>query len=502
MQYLTKSLVAALLVASLVVAPACAQEDTAMLAPIVITGGQSTTLTEPTSTGSNLGLTLLQTPASVEVIDRTQLTARGEARLIEAITRATGMSASPHPGNGFNALSARGFAGGSSVTRLYDGTRQYGYAIVTFPFDTWAIERIEVLRGPASIIHGDGAIGGIINVIPKKPLPDTPAHEMQTTIGTDNTQRLGLGSGGAMNERLSYRVDVSGNRSDGWVDRGHHGDASFSGALQFEATRDLSLKLSHAYGYQRPMRYFGTPLIAGQQHAALRRKNYNVQDSFLRYRDHWSELAATWTPDDDTTVRAHLYRMGSKRDWRNAERYEYNPASGMIDRSGNTHILHDQAQTGFRGDATFQGQLAGLDNTLSVGLDINRSRFQHTNNTYTGSSGSVDMYDPAPGRFQSDAPFIPRYRNVAQQFALFLENRIALTPKWSVVGGAALRPCTRAAHRPGDAAAQLQPHLFRCGATSGRSLRSDTRLGAVRAVFPCNRSGRQSAVAQPGECRI
>lgn len=415
--------------------PALAQQPTATLAPITVTAGQSGQLTAPASTGSNLGLTPMQTPASVETITREQIEERGDTSVNDAITRAAGISALPHPGNGLSALSARGFTDSASVMRLYDGTRLYGGVGVTFPFDTWPIESIEILRGPASVIYGDGAIGGVVNVIPKKPTRGPIENEIQAGIGTDHTQRFGLGSGGAITERLSYRLDMSGNRSDGWMDRGEDKNATFSGALQYDATPDLSLRLSHSYGYQRPMRYFGTPLVEGGRLDALREKNYNVEDGFLRFRDHWTELAATWTPDEATTVRGRLYHIGSKRDWRNAEYYDHNPDTGLIDRSGNTQISHDQKQTGFTADATFNGKLAGLENTLSVGFDVNHSSFRHLNNGYIGSSGPVDPYDPIPGYYQSDLPFIPRYRNEADQYAIFLENRIALTPKLAVVGG-------------------------------------------------------------------
>src|SRR5690606_8112731 len=147
--------------------------------------------------------------------------------------------------------------------RLYDGTRQYGGVGITFPFDTWSVERIEVLRGPASVIHGDGAIGGVVNVIPKKPTSGRIQNEAQLTVGTDDTARLGLGSGGAINDDWSDRVDLSGNRSANWVDRGNSRDMTFSGAVQWQATQDLRVKLSHAYGHQRPMRYFGAPMMAG-----------------------------------------------------------------------------------------------------------------------------------------------------------------------------------------------------------------------------------------------
>ncbi len=416
-------------------APARAQSSPATLPAIVVTSGQPSALDTPASTGSNLDLTPRETPASIDIIDRGQLEERGDASVTDAITRAGGISAMGHPGNGGSSLSSRGFTDSTSVMRLYDGMRQYGGVGVTFPFDTWSVDRIEVLRGPASVIYGDGAIGGVVNIIPKKPRPGPVENEAQATIGTDDTARFGLGSGGGITDRLSYRVDLSGNRSDNWVDRGDSRDMTFSGALQWEATPDLSLKLSHAYGYQKPMRYFGTPLVDGRQVDALREKNYNVSDGLIRYRDQWTELDALWTPTAAATVRTKLYHIRSKRDWHNAESYVYDPATRLIDRSDNTEIHHDQKQTGFTADTAFEGYLGSLPNTFSIGFDVNRSTFQHANNTYAGSSGPVDPYDPVPGYFHSDIPTIPRYRNEAVQYALFMEDRLKLTSKWSILGG-------------------------------------------------------------------
>lgn len=425
------------LFAALTLSPAVglAQDTPTTLSPITVSSEQPSTLNRPAQAGSTLNLTPRETPASIDVIERSQIEARGDNSVTDAITRAGGISAMGHPGNGGSSLSSRGFTDSTSVMRLYDGLRQYGGVGATFPFDTWSVDRIEVLRGPASVIHGDGAIGGVVNIVPRKPRHGAIENEIQATAGTDNTARMGLDSSGSLSDTVSYRVDLSANRSDNWVDRGKSRDATFSGALQWEATNDLSLRLSHAYGYQKPMRYFGTPLVDGQQLDALRDKNYNVEDGVVRYRDQWTELDAVWTPGDSATLRAKLYHIRSKRHWHNAERYVHDPASGLIDRSDNTEIRHDQRQTGFTANAAFEGRLGALPNTFSVGFDVNRSRFQHSNNTYAGSSGPVDPYDPIPGYFQSDEPTLPRYRNEALQYALFMENRLELTPQWAVLGG-------------------------------------------------------------------
>lgn len=419
----------------LAAAPALAQEATPTLPTVTVTAEEAPRLQTPAAIGSNLGLTPQQTPASVDVIDRKQIEERGDATLMDAITRATGISNMGHPGNSGSALSARGFTDSTSVMRLYDGTRQYGNVSASFPFDTWSVERIEVLRGPASVIHGDGAIGGVINIVPKKPTRGAVQNEVQATVGTDNKRALAYGSGGGISDSLSYRFDVSGDRYDGWVDRGDSRNLSVSGALQWDVSPELQFTLSHAQGKQNPMRYAGIPEIEGRHPEALREKNYNVRDSEIEYRDKWTELATRWTPDSSTVLRSKLYHIQSDRYWRNVEAFTYNPGTGLIDRNESTEIAHDQTQTGNVTDAAFTGSLLGLSNRVSVGFDANTTRFQHSNNTYTGTVPSVDPYNPVPGNYDSPVPFIPRYRTQADQFAVFAEDRLELTKQLALVGG-------------------------------------------------------------------
>jgi iron complex outermembrane receptor protein len=292
-------------------APAALAQDITTLPAVSARSPLPPRLEQAASTGSNLGMTPLETPASVDAITRAQLDARGDTSLAGAITRSAGIGSLAHPGNSGSSLSARGFTDTTSVMRLYDGMRQYGGVGVSFPFDTWAIERIEVLRGPASVIHGDGAIGGVVNVIPRKPVRGPIRHEIQALLGTDGQRALAVDSSGALSEQLSYRFDASGERSDGWVDRGESRQRAFSGAVRLDVSPALNLTLSHAQGKQAPMRYFGTPLVNGALLPALREKNDNVADSAITYRDRWTDLSAHWAPDSRVAVRTRLYHVES-----------------------------------------------------------------------------------------------------------------------------------------------------------------------------------------------
>ncbi len=392
------------------------------------------TLTTITSTGSRLGLTALETPASVEVLEGETIRQRGDQSIADAASRATGITQTASAAGG--ALVARGFAGNTSVMRLYDGTRQYvSGGTVTFPFDPWLAERIEILRGPASILYGEGAIGGAINTVPKKPGRDPISSELRVGYGSQNTLRTAFGSGGAINEQWAYRVDISRNSSDGYVDRGGSKSLVASGALRFDATRDLKFTLSHDYGDQRPAAYFGIPLVNGRIDPALRKANFDVADGYLKFRDRWTRLDTEWTPSDALTLRNSLYRIASDRHWQNAEGYAYVPATGKISRGSFIGIDYTLEQVGNRFDATLRQPVAGFGNTLTVGFDVNRLTYRKTRGDGAATQ-TLDPYNFAPGNFPTTGVTVGElFTAQTDTQSVFAEDQFKLTPQLSLVGG-------------------------------------------------------------------
>lgn len=394
-------------------------------------------LDQPAATASRLGLTPLETPASIEVLDGETIRARGDVSVLDAASRATGLTASPGPGNGGTSLAARGFSGHGSVMQLFDGTRLYvGAGTVTFPFDTWSVERIEVLRGAASVMFGEGAIGGAVNIVPKKPTRGAIVSEARIAAGSDNTRRVAFGSGGAIDEHWSYRFDASHKRSDGFMARGDSESLALGGAVRLDVSPRLRFTLSHDEGHQEPERYFGVPLIDGRLDERNKRQNYNVGDAVLKYRDRWTRLDTEWMPNEQVTVRNQLYRLDSRRHWRNSESYAYSAATGRVNRGSYLEIAHDQEQLGNRADLSVRHALFGLANQVSAGIDLNRIDFQHTNDLGNSRTSSVDPFAFDPGTYSSSVAFIPRYRTRTNTYAVFAEDRLALNERWSLVGGA------------------------------------------------------------------
>jgi iron complex outermembrane receptor protein len=391
---------------------------------------------------SRLGLTPLETPASLDIVSGETARLRGQDTVADAVTQdATGITSIAAPGNGNGAFTARGFSGPNSIQQLYDGTRFYvGANTVTFPFDTWNVERIEVLRGPSSVLYGDGAIGGVINVVPKKPV-FVPVNAARAVIGSDGVARLALDSGGAIGQAefgntFAYRLNVSGNRADGWVHPvGDFRNLAVSAALLFQPSPDLAFTLSHDLGYQEPARYWGTPLVEGRIPDLVRFRNYNILDPKITWADNWTQLKTEWTPSADVTIRNTAYRLTSSRHWLDVEQYAFNRGTGLVDRSDYLEIYHSQEQVGNRFDAAFKGSLFGFRNAFLAGFDVNHIDFRHTNNFFFDKSDSVPLVGGFLGTFPPEGRATPAYRTRTSQASVFAEDRVILSDQLSFLTG-------------------------------------------------------------------
>lgn len=408
---------------------------------ILVLGTRADDANAPTQTGSRLGLTILETPASVETLAGDVIRARGDLSIVDAVTRATGISSVANPGNGGTGLAARGFSGPGSIMQLYDSVRLYpGAGTVTFPTDPWTVDRIEVLRGPASVLYGQGAIGGAVNVISKKPNSDRTEFEAEAGYGSQNSWRIGAGVGGPVNELIAYRFDISRNQSDGWIDRGDSKGLAISGSVQLRPTYTLTLTLSDDYSDQEPMLYFGTPLIDGKLDDRNKRRNYNVTDALMRFKDNRTTIRAEWAPSDSVSIRSTAYRLTTHRKWRNLESYFWNGATGKIDRFDFYGIDHDQTQIGAQTDATLRSNWGGLKNELLVGFDINGIKFRHSNDFDSdvpppGFAEPVDPYSFDPGLYYNTFGVRPQYRTRTHQYSLFAEDRLTISDRLSVSAG-------------------------------------------------------------------
>ncbi|MEH2178617.1 TonB-dependent siderophore receptor [Nostoc sp.] len=86
-------------------------------------------------------------------------------------------------------------------------------------FDTAGIERVEVLKGPASVLYGQGSLGGVVNYITKQPLSD-PYYAVSASAGSFNFYRGAIDLSGPLNpsKTVLYRLNLAGQTIESFVD--------------------------------------------------------------------------------------------------------------------------------------------------------------------------------------------------------------------------------------------------------------------------------------------
>lgn len=123
---------------------------------------------------------LLETPQAVSVVTRAQMDQQGAQSVPQALFYTSGVDADNRANfSGFDLVYARGFI----LDRYLDGLKiQSSSSSTVAQLETYGLERLEVLHGPASVLYGAGSPGGIVEAISKRPL-DVPYHEVSLTFG-------------------------------------------------------------------------------------------------------------------------------------------------------------------------------------------------------------------------------------------------------------------------------------------------------------------------------
>lgn len=164
-----------------------------------------------------LNAPLKQIPVTFNSVGKTTLDDQGVDDFQSALKNVSGVNPVETYG-GFQQFVIRGF---TDFLMLVDGFRDERQNISqSAPMSSTAsVDHIEVVKGPASVLFGHSALGGIINVIRKQPTT-TPTYDFSLAYGSYNTRRITAGAGGAISSKLSYRADFGISDQDGWRNAG------------------------------------------------------------------------------------------------------------------------------------------------------------------------------------------------------------------------------------------------------------------------------------------
>lgn len=435
---------------------------------IIITGERDPhRLDQKDDTGSRLGLSIRETPATVDVLTQADMQVRGLRTAKEAYDDVVGAIAGNVPGNPA-VVTMRGFSG-SAVSILQDGVRVSTSTIVARDTNTWHYDEIDVIKGPASVLYGEGALAGVINKVTRKPTLDDDHFDGLLSYGSFNTSTVASGVNLKLSDTVAIRADVSDLRSDSLYDVKHNATRSsgLTGSLLYKPSADLSVLVAvDHYDDRYGSSYQGVPLVAAStardpSDILTSSGNNLVIDKALRYQNYNPDGAHSGARD--TTVRSRVdYLLGdgllgtgwslgndltwytAKRDFvlSDAQNYTAPTAAfpnGSFARSVQ-RIYHDHQFWNERLALTNDTTWAGFRNRFSIGGEYNETTFVNPRQqSAVGVIAAVDPYNPDVGTFPLSASAFTKtnviYNSKLATASAFSEDAVNLTPKWLLVGG-------------------------------------------------------------------
>lgn len=166
-----------------------------------------------------------QIPFTVSVVDKETLDASTETGVLSILSeQVPGLFVTQKGVTGFGistgsagTVNIHGVGGGNKVLMLFDGQPMwagiFGHNVADAYIASDA-EKVEVIRGPGSLLYGSNALGGVINIITRKADEDGIHGRARVMYGSYNTQKY-LGSAGYKKDKLNIYLSVNHDRTDG-----------------------------------------------------------------------------------------------------------------------------------------------------------------------------------------------------------------------------------------------------------------------------------------------
>ncbi|WP_232011608.1 TonB-dependent siderophore receptor [Moritella yayanosii] len=173
---------------------------------------------ENSMTATKTDMPISKTPRAVSVVTREQMDDRASVSVADALQYTPSIQANFYgEDNKQDWFVIRGF--NQANNGLYqDGTRLDSAGFYTYQADTFGLERVEILRGPASVLYGQNPPGGVINVISKRPQHGGSFGFVSVDYGTNDRQQLSLDLGGEITDDIAWRLVALGRENGTDVD--------------------------------------------------------------------------------------------------------------------------------------------------------------------------------------------------------------------------------------------------------------------------------------------
>ncbi|MBS7562319.1 MULTISPECIES: TonB-dependent siderophore receptor [Pseudomonas] len=377
-----------------------------------------------------------ETPQSISVVAKDAVEDLGATRLQDALDYAGGVGrANNFGGQGLTTFTVRGFTTGEFYRNGFPINRGYP----NMP-DANTIERLEVLRGPATMLYGRGDPGGTFNVVSKQPLP-----ERTVTLGSqlnDQGMRRGtLDASGPLDEdgRLAYRLNVVGEGGDTFRDHVDTERYGVTPVLSWQVSDATRLIFEGDFMRNNAPLDRGVTRYAKQIGSASRDSFFGEKDVGKLHNDNnMAQLRFEHLLNDDWTLGGGVQWLDGSLKGNAVEANGIAADGRTLGRNFNYRKL-EWTDRDAQLNLTGHFDTAGLQHTLLTGIEYEDYDYQSIIQRSSGAVGAypIDLFDPLYGQPRPALTRTPTHdKENLKTYAAFVQDQVALTDKLKVLAGA------------------------------------------------------------------
>ncbi len=335
---------------------------------------------------------------------------------------------------------------GVEPVQYLDGLRQY-FSFNNPRTEVYAMERVEVLRGPSSMLYGQGSTGGIVNLVSKRPLEEAQ-REIGVVLGNHNRREIQADLTGPVTEdgQWLYRVIAVGRDSDTQVQYAPDDRLMLAPSLTWRPSAATSLTLQATWQKDRAgttqsfLPWSGS--VQENPNGRIPTRRFTSEPGFDAYDT--EQFSVGWLFEhqfnDTWKVRQNFRNTVSSVDYKTLYPNVYGARRGdsYIDPEQQTvdryfYVNKPRMRT-LLADQNLEGKLhwGRTEHTVIFGMDY--SRYRETSQTATGAGSPLNLFHPEYGNVPqyelSDKP-----KQNQQQIGFYAQDQITFDRNWIFLAG-------------------------------------------------------------------
>lgn len=390
------------------------------------------------ATATKTDTPIVETPQSITIIGAEEIETLKSQSLQDAFGYVAGVNRVEGQDRTSDAFFLRGFkTGNSSIFR--DG-RLYVVNYYNGQQEPYGLERIELLKGAASVLYGSAAPGGLINTVSKRPSTET-LRELNAELGSFDRKQVSGDFAGALDRQgdWSYRLTFLKRDSDTAIDHVPDNRTYIAPALKWQPDADTSLTLLADYQKDHTVYVDGLPAegtVLNNVNGRISRTRFTGEPGYDKFKLERYSVG-------------YLFEHAFNAQWKLRQSLRYYHAQNEYNYVWGWGLSSDQRSTAYRGaqdrwdrssaiatDSSLQYQAThGLfQHTALIGIDY--ALPEHESERYNRDADNLDYYAPVYGKALGSATPAPfSWRSKMKRLGIYAQEQVKIADRWVVLLG-------------------------------------------------------------------